>query len=120
MISESYDLSEFFRNVSLNDISELIFTAEQEATSAERALYHPRRALGASDGTCREYVVGLKSLIGYLRYHMRPPVAEKWRALFHDAEGKLGHVRHAMIESSMHSSAFHLDVLSGEDDFHRR
>lgn len=102
MISESYDLSEFFRKVKLNDPSELILTAEQEATSAERALYHPHRDLGASEGTCRQYVDGLKSLIGYLRYHMRPPVAEKWRALFRDAEGKLGQYRHAMIESSLH------------------
>lgn len=102
MISESYELSEFFRKINPSDKLELIHAAEQEATSAERALYHPRRALGASDGTCREYVEGLKSLIGYLRYHIRPPVAEKWHALFRDAEAKLGQHRHAMIESSLH------------------
>lgn len=88
MISESYDLSEFFENVNLNDTRELIRTAEQEATAAERNLVHPHRNLGTSEGACREYVEGLKLLIAHLRCQLRPSVPGKWLALFQQAEMK--------------------------------
>jgi hypothetical protein len=89
MISEACDLAEFFRNVETRDIQDVIYTAEQEATSAERSLYHPRRCQEANRKDCREYVEALKSLIGYLRYHVRPPISEEWLGYFQHAEMEL-------------------------------
>ena len=101
MISESYDVSEFFRKINPSDTLDLIHAAEQEATSAERSIYHPHRDLGASEGKCREYANALKSLIGYLRYPMHPPVEKRYRTLFQDAQVRLRQRRHGMFDSSL-------------------
>ncbi len=86
MISESYDLAEFFEKVSARDTHELIYTAEQEATAAERKLYRPASDTAAPMEVCRDYVAGLKSFIGFLRYYTRTPVDERWLSLFQSAE----------------------------------
>ncbi len=89
MISESYDLTEFFEKVSAHDTHDLIYTAEQEATAAERSLYRPVSDLATPDEVCREYVAALKSFIGFLRYYTRMPVDERWLPLFQNAEKAL-------------------------------
>ena len=93
MISETCDLAEFFRNVETRDVLEVIYTAEQEATSAERSLYRPKRCPDADRRACREYVEALKSLIGYLRYNVRLPISEAWLEYFQHAESEISRYR---------------------------
>jgi hypothetical protein len=100
LISESYNLSEFFRSVKPTNTLELIYTAEQEATAAERALYHSQPNSGAPESGCREYVEALKSFISYLRCHIRPPVNEKWLPLFQHAEEALAQNRRSLFQGS--------------------
>lgn len=87
MISESYDLAEFFRSVSFRNSQDLIYNAVQEATGAERHLYRLDRSRNMA--ACRDYVNALKSLIDYLRYQTRPPVSEHWLVHFQAMETAL-------------------------------
>jgi hypothetical protein len=95
MISETCDLAEFFRKVETRDLLEMIYTAEQEATSAERSLYHPKGCPEANRKACHDYVEALKSLIGYLRYNVRLPVSEAWLEYFQHAESEIERYRRA-------------------------
>lgn len=95
MISETCDLAEFFQKAETRDVLEMIYTAEQEATWAERSLYHPKRCGEANRKACREYVEALKSLIGYLRYNVRLPISEAWRVYFQHAETEIERYRRA-------------------------
>jgi len=73
MISSSFDISEFIKNVKGRCDQEIVYLADQEATAAERYLCkHARnqRQTGTSDDCAdvRYYVVLLKDFILYIRY----------------------------------------------------
>lgn len=99
MISKACDPAEFFRKVETHDVLEMIYTAEQKATSVERILYHPNRCNTAKRTACREYAEALKSLIGYFRYPIRPPVSETLLEHFQHSETAIERNRASMFDA---------------------
>jgi hypothetical protein len=72
MISENCSIDEFVETVKGKDTQEVIALAIDEATRADRMVYRTKR----SDGPCpngeAEYSHDLKTLIGYMRYTVKP------------------------------------------------
>jgi len=89
LISESYDIEEFFRNVKPADLHDLVYTAEREATSAERTLYYSKPHLEVSYKRRREYAEALKAFIAYIQYSVKLKISGNLLILFQTAEQSL-------------------------------
>ena len=73
MLSSSFDMPEFIKQVKGHSDQEIIYLADQEATAAERYLYRQRKCRqkisNAEDcAAARHYAVLLKDFVLYMRY----------------------------------------------------
>ncbi len=71
MLSDECNFNEFIEKVQANDIMELMYLTEKEATEAERLRYRSNVPLSCREkcGTC--YAETLKNFLFYLRYRIR-------------------------------------------------
>ncbi len=73
MLSSSFDISEFIKQVKGHSDQEIIYLADQEATATERYLYRQRKCRQKISNTedytdARHYAVLLKDFVLYMRY----------------------------------------------------
>ena len=69
MLSASFNIDEFMNKVKDQSFEEIIQSADQEATAAERIVY--KRCCSDGCGPVAGYARNLKDLILYLRYGVR-------------------------------------------------
>ena len=72
MISPSYDIHEFIYAVEDKGYLDIIYLADQEATSAERLLYNPKTSREAKREGSERYADQLKSFLCFLRCDVKP------------------------------------------------
>lgn len=72
MISPSYDIHEFIDAVEDKGYLEIIYLADQEATTAERLLYNPKTSQEAKREGSEIYANQLKSFLCFLRCDVKP------------------------------------------------
>ena len=76
MISDDWEIKEFFEAVKGKPIKEAIFIANQEATEAERQQLFPGYKQETHKRGHFEYPELLKEFIRYVRYAVKPKIAE--------------------------------------------
>lgn len=76
MISDKLEIKEFFDAVSGRPIREAILLANQEATEAERQQLFPGNKQEKRNPGHFEYPELLKEFIRYIRYSVKPKMAE--------------------------------------------
>ncbi len=72
MLSNSCSFEEFMENVKAEDLMELMYLTEKEATEAERRLYRPRLSPLRREKCGVFYAETLKNFLFYMRYGIRP------------------------------------------------
>lgn len=72
MLSEECKFNDFIKNVRANDIIELMYLTEKEATEADRLRYRSRVPLSSREKCGVYYAETLKNFLYYLRYQIRP------------------------------------------------
>ena len=83
MISASCSFKEFAEAVTENDLFDILYLAEQEATDAERQLYRGKTAVEDREKCGKQYAVTLKCFLEYMRYGIKSKrVSDNDNALF--------------------------------------
>ncbi len=72
MLSDSCSFEEFIENVQADDLMELMYLTEKEATEAERRLFRPRVSPLCKEKCGIHYAETLKNFLFYMRYGIRP------------------------------------------------
>lgn len=72
MISDRCDFNDFVLETKGRNYQEIIYLAEQEATEAERRLYHAGSTHQAKSLCEQDYAQCLKGFITFMRYGIKP------------------------------------------------
>ena len=78
MVSDTYNISDFFKTVKDRDYSDIIGLIEKEIREASRRSVFVKGAVKARQQGCLEYAEKLKAFLAFMRTQAKPAGINEW------------------------------------------